>query len=157
MDKNLNFGRKKMTLDWLAMSFALTAGIAMAVQGSLNAVLGKYVGQIEATLLVHIIGSAMAGLIVLFGFGKGNLGKLMEVPWYAYLGGIISVLIIYGVAASIPKVGVALATTAIIVGQVSTAMLIDQFGLFGLEKVPFTFMKLAGLIFLALGARLMLS
>ncbi|HHX95804.1 MAG TPA: DMT family transporter [Clostridia bacterium] len=146
-----------MTLDWLAMSFALTAGIAMAVQGSLNAVLGKYVGQIEATLLVHIIGSAMAGLIVLFGFGKGNLGKLMEVPWYAYLGGIISVLIIYGVAASIPKVGVALATTAIIVGQVSTAMLIDQFGLFGLEKVPFTFMKLAGLIFLALGARLMLS
>ena len=94
-----------MTLDWLAMSFALTAGIAMAVQGSLNAVLGKYVGQIEATLLVHIIGSAMAGLIVLFGFGKGNLGKLMEVPWYAYLGGIISVLIIYGVAASIPKVG----------------------------------------------------
>ncbi|MGI6553886.1 MAG: DMT family transporter [Bacillota bacterium] len=146
-----------MTLNWLAMSFALTAGIAMAVQGSLNAVLGKYVGQIEATLLVHIIGSAMAGVIVLLGFGKGDLGKLMEVPWYAYLGGIISVLIIYGVAASIPKVGVALATTAIIVGQVSTAMLIDQFGLFGLEKVPFTCMKLAGLIFLALGARLMLS
>lgn len=146
-----------MGLDWLAMSFALASGVAMAFQGSLNAVLGKYVGEIEATFLVHVIGSAMAGIIILFGLGKGNLGKMLGVPWYAYLGGIISVLIIYGVAASIPKVGVALATTAIIVGQVSTAMLIDQFGLFGLEKIPFSLAKLAGLIFLALGARLMLS
>ena len=143
--------------DLIALLFAAVAGVAMAVQGSLNAVLGKYVGQIEATLIVHIIGSVMAGIIVLIGLGKGNLGKMLQVPWYAYLGGILSVLIIYGVAASIPKVGVAVATTAIIVGQVSSAMLIDQFGLFGLEKVPFTLVKLAGLVLLAVGARLMLA
>lgn len=146
-----------MGLDLIALLIAAVSGMAMAVQGSLNAVLGKYVGQIEATLIVHIIGSVLAGLIVLVGLSKGNLGKLMQVPWYAYLGGILSVLIIYGVAASIPKVGVAVATTAIIVGQVSTAMLIDQFGCFGLEKIPFTFMKLIGLILLAVGARLMLG
>lgn len=146
-----------MGFDLVALVVAAVAGIAMAVQGSLNAVLGKYIGQIEATLIVHIIGSVVAGLIVLVGLGKGNLGKMLQVPWYAYLGGVISVLIIYGVTASIPKVGVAVATTAIIVGQVSAAMLIDQFGLFGLEKVPFTVWKLFGLILLAAGAKLMLA
>lgn len=146
-----------MGFDLFALLIAAVSGIAMAVQGSLNAVLGKYVGEIEATMIVHIIGSIVAVLIVLLGFGKGNLGKMTEVPWYAYLGGVISVLIIFGVAASIPKVGVAVATTAIIVGQISTAMLIDQLGLFGLEKVPFTVSKLLGVILLAAGTRLMLG
>jgi transporter family-2 protein len=61
------------------------------------------------------------------------------------------------VVASIPRVGVALATTAIIVGQVATALLIDHFGWFGLEKMPFTWWKAAGLVLLAAGARLMLN
>lgn len=146
-----------MGFDIIALLTAAVAGMTMAVQGSLNAALSKFVGLIEATLIVHIIGSVLAGIIVLTGISKGNFGKLAQVPWYAYLGGILSVLIIYGVASSIPKVGVAVATTAIIVGQVSTAMLIDQLGCFGLEKVPFTLMKLLGLILLAAGARLMLA
>ncbi len=154
---NILMRRSIMGFDWLAILLAAVAGISMAVQGSLNAVLGKYVGQVEATFFVHIIGSLAVGAILLVGLGKGNMGKFMEVPWYAYLGGIISVLIIYGVAASIPKVGVALATTAIIVGQVSTAMLIDHFGLFGLEKIPFTLLKFGGLVLLAAGARMMLG
>lgn len=141
----------------LAVILAVVSGISMAVQGSLNSVLGKYVGKVEATLFVHIIGSIAIGAVLLLGFGKGNLGNFVNAPWYSFLGGLISVLIIYGVISSIPKVGVALATTAIIIGQVSTALLIDHFGLFGLEKISFTWMKLVGLILLAAGARLMLG
>ncbi len=65
--------------------------------------------------------------------------------------------IIYLVQASISKLGVAIATTAIVFGQVSTALLIDHFGLFGLREIPFTWWKLLGLIFLATGAKLMLN
>ena len=108
--------------------------------------------------MVHIIGLLTVG-IALFGLklGRGHLGKLGEVPWYGYLGGFISVLIIYGVVASMPKVGVANATTAIIVGQVTTAMLIDSTGLLGFEKCPITWMKVLGVLLLAAGAKLMLS
>ncbi|MBO8169778.1 MAG: DMT family transporter [Thermoanaerobacteraceae bacterium] len=146
-----------MTATVVALIIAAIAGAAMAVQGSLNSVLGKTVGQIEATLVVHIIGTLVVVLLVLFKLGNGDLSKLNQAPWYVYLGGVINVLIIYGVVASIPRVGVALATTAIIVGQVSTALVIDHFGLFGLEKVCFTWYKCAGLILLAVGARLMLN
>ena len=146
-----------MVLNWPALLTAMIAGISMAVQGTLNAILGKHVGQVEATFFVHVIGTAAVGLIVAVGLGKGNMSNFLQAPWYAYFGGIISVIIIYGVAASIPEVGVALATTAIIVGQVTTAMLIDHFGMGGLERVPITWPKVGGLMLLAAGARLMLG
>ncbi len=56
----------------------------------------------------------------------------------------------------IPRLGVASATTAIIVGQVLTALCIDHLGCFGLDKVPFTWTKLLGLALLAAGAWLLL-
>ncbi|NMA13882.1 MAG: DMT family transporter [Clostridia bacterium] len=141
----------------LPLLFALVAGIAMAIQGTLNSVLAKIIGLLEATFIVHIIGVVVV-CIALFGLrlGEGSLAKMSQVPWYGYLGGIISVLIIYFVVASIPKVGVANATTAIVVGQLTTAMIIDCTGLFGMEKVAVTWVKAVGMILLVAGARLML-
>ncbi|MDN5344250.1 MAG: bacterial/archaeal transporter family-2 protein [Clostridia bacterium] len=142
---------------WLALFLAMVSGIAMAFQGSLNSALGKITGLLQATLVVHLT-ATLAVIILLFTpLGHGNLGRLWHCPWYLWLGGLLGVLITYGVVASIPRVGVALATTAIIVGQVSTALLIDHFGLFGLEKLPFTWWKAAGLVLLAAGTRLMLN
>ncbi|HHT62381.1 MAG: DMT family transporter [Bacillota bacterium] len=143
---------------FLPLIIAALSGVAMAVQGTLNSYMSKIIGQLEATFMVHIIG-LLTVVIALFGLklGRGHLGKLGEVPWYGYLGGFISVLIIYGVVASMPKVGVANATTAIIVGQVTTAMLIDSTGLLGFEKCPITWMKVLGVLLLAAGAKLMLS
>ncbi|MGB9885788.1 MAG: DMT family transporter [Moorellales bacterium] len=133
------------------------AGAAMAFQGSLNTVLGRVTGLMPATLAVHAVGAATAALLLLFPLGEASLAKLLQAPWYAYLGGVLGVLIIYSVVASIPRLGVAVATTAIIVGQVGLAMLIDHYGLFGLQKAPFTWLKLGGLALLAIGARLMLN
>jgi transporter family-2 protein len=64
--------------------------------------------------------------------------------------------IIYLVAASIPAVGVCNATTAIIVGQVLTAVIIDHFGGFGLNRVPCSWNQLAGVALLAVGAKMLL-
>jgi len=141
----------------IAMLVAMLAGLTMALQGSLNSLLGKVVGLLEATFIVHIIGTltVVVGLFAL-GLGRGNLLRLPEAPWYSLAGGILGVIIVYGVVFSIPKLGMAVATTAIIVGQVSTALVIDHFGLFGLEKIPFSWVKGAGLLLLAAGARLML-
>lgn len=128
----------------------------MALQGSLNSALGKITGLWEATLLVHIIGTATVGAVILFTpLNQGDLTKLGDAPWYTLLGGVLSVAII-ALVTSIPRLGVAVATTAIIVAQVSTALLIDHLGLFGLQAVPFTWLKLVGMVLLAGGALLML-
>ncbi len=142
----------------LPLLLALVSGVLMAVQGSVNTALSKVVGLWEATFVVHAIGTLIL-LVVLFflKMGRGDLGGLSQAPWYSYLGGVISVFIIYLVAASIPRVGVANATTAIIVGQVLTAVIIDHFGGFGLQKIPCGWSQVAGLALLAIGARLLLK
>lgn len=137
---------------------ALVSGVLMAVQGSLNTALSKVVGLWEATFVVHATGTLVL-LVALFVLkvGRGDLTLLGQAPWYSYLGGLGGVFIIYLVAASIPSVGVANATTAIIVGQVLTAVLIDQVGGFGLERMPCGWNQVAGLVLLAVGAKLLLK
>lgn len=140
----------------IALVIAALSGIAMAVQGSLNTTLGEHIGLLAGTFLVHVIGSIFALLLLVIGVDSGKWDMLAKVPWYAYLGGIIGVGIVYGVVASISKVGVANATTAIIVGQVSMACAIDHFGLFGLDTVPFNIWKGLGMILMATSAWLLL-
>lgn len=142
----------------LFLLLALMAGITMAFQGSLNTILSKAIGLLEATFVVHLVGTIIIVItLLLLRPGKTGLGQIGQAPWYAVLGGVLSVLIIYAVVASISKLGVATATTAIIVGQVSVAVLIDHFGMFGLRQIPLTWWKLAGITMLATGAKLMLS
>lgn len=129
----------------------------MAVQGSVNSGLGKQVGVLMATLIVHALGTAFALLLLCLPFLRENKsGSLGSVPWYLYVGGVLGVGIVYLVAVSIARLGVAVTTTLIIVGQVGTALLIDELGLFGIQRTPFTWLKGAGLLLLAAGAGLLL-
>jgi len=144
-------------LNWLYLGLAALSGAAMAIEGSMNAALGKVVGVIESTLLVHLIGTIVVVVIMLFvGTGWSSWNKLGEVPWWAYLGGVLSVLIIYALVLSIPKVGVANATTAIIVAQISMAVLVDCLGLFGMQRHSFNYYDLLGIALLVVGARILL-
>lgn len=141
----------------LYLAIAAVSGAAMAVQGTFNSVMGKAIGVWESTLVVHIIGTLTVLIIMLvIGTGFNNFSKLSEVPWYAYLGGLLNVLIIFAVVKTMPKIGVGNATTAIIVAQVSTAILIDSLGLFGMKKYEFQYIDLLGVALLAVGARILL-
>lgn len=145
--------------------FLLIAGLAgalMAVQGTFNAQAGKIIGLTPATFIVNLLGSVTAALLLCFfqpggkGFGE-ILQKIPSMPFYAWLGGPIGVAIIYGVAVSIPRLGVGMATTGIITLQLLAAYAIDHFGLFGREHLPFNWIKLLGILLLAAGSYLLLK
>lgn len=146
-----------LTGEVMALLLAALSGILMAVQGSINATLSKAIGILESTFIVHVTGTLIViALLFILRLGKGNFSMYTQAPWYAYLGGAVGVGIIYLVVVSIPKVGVANATTAIIVGQVLAALAIDHFGLFGLQRMPCGWCQLAGMLLLAVGAKLLL-
>ncbi|PHJ38519.1 hypothetical protein P378_09360 [Desulforamulus profundi] len=99
----------------------------------------------------------MVGILVFVcRLGTCDLGKWMG-PLVHLPGGVLSVLIVYMVARSIPAVGVAPATTAIIVGQVLTAAAIDHLGLLGVARIPFSWYHMAGTFLMAGGAFLLLK
>lgn len=147
-----------MTERLLALLMACVSGSAMAVQGTLNSALGKVTGLFEASWVVHLSGLfIVSALLFILRLGAGSLREARSAEWYTLLGGPLNVLIIYLVVSSIPRVGVAPATTAIIVGQVVTAAAIDHFGLFGMKAISFNVTKGIGIVLLAIGAKLLLS
>lgn len=134
---------------------ATISGIAMAVQGTINASLSQKTSLISATFIVHIIGTLLAFLVVMAWRDPLLKHPWSSIPWYLYLGGVLSVIIVGLVAVSIPKIGVCNATTAIIIGQVSMAVLIDHFGLFGMSRLAWSPWQLVGIGFFAVGAKLL--
>lgn len=144
-------------LKFLSIPFVLAAisGAAMAIQGTLNSQLTEKTALLSSTLAVHIIGT-LATLIAVVAWKVPIFQhKWTQVPWYLYLGGLLSVVIIALVALTISRIGVCNATTAIIVGQVGAAVLIDHLGIFGVQRIAWNPMQVLGLILFASGAKLL--
>lgn len=138
------------------LAIAALSGAAMALQGTVNTALGKVIGTWESTLVVHIIGALASLLVILIlGIGFSCFGKMGQVPWYAYLGGILNVVIIYAVVRAMSEIGVGNATTAIITAQLITALVIDCTGAFGMKQYHFHYLDLLGIAMLAVGARIL--
>ncbi|NLW55930.1 MAG: DMT family transporter [Firmicutes bacterium] len=145
-------------MNLLYLLIAGLAGALMAVQGSLNSFLGEKLGLLPATFSVQLLGALTAGSLLLLCFrGESLFSQLSSVPLYYWLGGPIGVAITYTVAVSIPRLGVGNATTGIIFFQLLTAYLIDHFGLFNQETLPFTVAKAIGVVLMVSGAFLLLK
>lgn len=132
------------------------AGGSMAVQGVLNSILGEKIGEIEATFVVHVIATALLGLVLVSGLSGGNLKNIGTAPWFGFLGGPLSVIIVWGVLTSIAKVGAAPATTAILTVQILTALVVDYLGVTG-QKADIDITKAVGVVLFIVGAYLLLK
>jgi len=131
------------------------AGGSMAVQGALNSILGEKIGEIEATFVVHVIATALLGIVLASGITHGNIRNIGSAPWFSFLGGPLSVIIVWGVLASIARVGAAPATTAILTVQILTALALDYFGVTG-QKANIDITKAVGVVVFIIGAYLLL-
>jgi len=129
----------------------------MAVQGSINSLLGKKIGIWQTNFIVHLVAAIILVVILILNHNSISLSYFHDIPWFYFAGGVLAIIITYGVIVSIPELGVAVATTAIVTTQVLAAAVIDHFGLFGLDKIPFNWVKFTGIILLSLGVRLLLD
>lgn len=141
----------------LPLLLAAMAGALMPMQGAVNSWLAKKSSLAMATLWVYLTGAVAAALILLLApSARTPLASLLKAPWPALLGGVMGVAITWLVASAVPTVGMVVATTGILVAQVTTAGALDHFGLMGLEHSAFTLSKAAGALLLVAGAWLLL-
>ncbi|WP_350344828.1 DMT family transporter [Proteinivorax tanatarense] len=141
----------------LPLLVAAISGAAMTFQGTVNSALGKKIGVIEMSLVVHAIGLAASIIAVIF-FGtmpKFTLAKTH--PHYFFLGGILGVVIIVAVAFTIARTGAALGISVILIAQLVTAVILDHFGIFTLERIPIGATRVIGTILMIVGARLLVK
>ena len=140
-----------------ALAAAAASGVAMAFQGAVNATAAKAIGLWETTFAVLASGTLLTGAGLVLGLGQGGLARLGAAPWWSLLGGPVGPVITAAVAYGIRRAGAVGATTAIIVGQIGMAALIDHLGWLGIQPIPFSPLKLLGVALLAVGAWILLN
>ena len=128
----------------LGIWIAVLSGALMSIQGVWNTQVTKQsslwvlTGWVQLTALLVCVAAW-------FFTGRDPVGALWQVEnKYTLLGGILGAFITVTVIQSMGKLGPAQATMLIVIAQLVVSYLIELFGIFGVEKQPFDWKKLAG-------------
>ena len=119
--------------------------------------LGDRVGIVPA-VAVSVIVSLLCGLAALLVWERSFAGLRAAVhqPAWLWLGGIMSVFIVFAITVGPPRIGVTATVATVIAGNLVSAAVIDRFGWFGVDRVAVTWTRVFGFALLALGAALTL-
>ena len=141
-----------------AIFLSLVAGVAGSVQVAVSGAFGKRIGVLEATAFGSLGAAIIICSIVLVArqdFG-GILAGFREPPWL-WLNAAMGAIVVLSITFTAPRIGTFATIGLLIAGQLAMGVLIDAFGLFGLEKIPLNAPRLVGLVLLAVGAVLVLK
>lgn len=138
-----------------AALFVLVAGLFVAVQSPLFAMLSNRLGLLGSALVVNLGGAIVSGVLLVV-LGGGTFSKWASVPWYAWFSGAFGVFVISSIGFALPRIGAVSMSVGIIVSQLILGALIDHFGWFGVTIRTIDLARIAGLALLLLGAWLVI-
>lgn len=128
----------------IGVLISILSGVTMTLQGVFNTRLGEKIGSWETNVFVQGTGFILT-LIILFIAGKGSFKNIKSVNKLYLLGGALGVIIIFTVMQGISKLGPTCAISIILLAQLTSAAIVDAFGLFGTEKLTFGLSKYIGI------------
>jgi bacterial/archaeal transporter family-2 protein len=114
----------------ILLAVVVLAGAVLSVQAAINGRLGESVGVLRSSLLTFAVGTVVTGLLIFF-FEPAQAVSLLDVPKWQLTGALFGVVYMMVMVGAVPVVGTAVATVAVIVGQLGMGMLIDNFGWLG--------------------------
>ena len=130
---------------------AIISGTCMAVQGVFNTQVTKTTGMWVSSMWIQLT-AFLVCVIAWLATGRDSVTTIGKVePKYMLLGGVIGAGIIWTVIVSMGLLGPAKATIFIVTSQLIISYLIELLGLFGIEKEPFVWKKVIGLLIALIG------
>ena len=138
---------------------ASLTGMAIAVQSTITSRVGAQLGDIRTGILTNLMGGIIAGGLMLIWLLREGPAAWKVTPvliGFTLLSGFLGVLIITGISYSLQRAGVAAGLAGVIFGQLLLSSLIDNLGVGGVEPIPFTFLRGAGLLVTGFGVYLLL-
>lgn len=137
---------------WLSVGGSVAAGLLLSVIVRINATLGTRIGELEATLVVHLVGTAFALLVVAPWLGPQFWTQLGERSWPELSGGAISVAMVVVANYVVPVLGTAVAVTLFVAGDLLFSTVSDQRGWMDVVRVRISRRRLLGLLLAFVGA-----
>jgi transporter family-2 protein len=129
---------------------SIVAGMCMSFQGVFNTRLSDKIGTWGTNVLVQGIGLAITILVLLI-TGDSNFKNLKNSNKLYLLGGVLGAIIIYTVMCGIKALGPTCSIGIILIAQLTSAALIDAFGLFDTPQIKFGITKFIGIIVMIVG------
>jgi len=135
----------------LVLSLLMFAtGIGIPIMAALNGGLGARLGSPwAAAFLLFVSGAIIAGVAMMI-LGRPTQGWFSAPPMF-YAGGLLVAFYVLSITWTAPRIGVANAVFFVLVGQIFSAAVIDQFGLFGALKSPLTAQRWIGVALMLIG------
>lgn len=128
----------------------LVTGVCIPIMAAWNSRLGAELGSPwAAAFILFVLGSIVCGIAMIF-LGLPKHDWFSATPLY-YAGGLVVSLYILGITWTAPRIGVANAVFFVLLGQIVSAALIDQFGAFGALKSSLTTTRIIGIAFMLVG------
>lgn len=137
--------------------FALLAGIATAIEPGQNAGLAKSLARPLLAGVVSLVVSVAAicvAMLVTGQYGWPTLDRLAQVPWWAWLGGFLSILLILAQLYASPAIGAATFLGIIVTVGVLASLVLDHFGWIGFPVHPASVWRVAGAVLMVIGVGL---
>lgn len=134
----------------LAMFVGFLVAVMLVINGGLTAVYGAWL----ATIIIHVVG--LVAILIVYAFRPGPLIPKIRIPLYYFLGGALGVGTTLFNNMAFGVISLSSITGLGLLGQSLTSLIIDHFGIMGMEKRPFQKRKLIGFAFLAGGCLLIM-
>ena len=133
---------------------ALVAGAVLPVQTAVNNRMAVTIGSPVLGALVSFAVGTLSILIysLVSGESLSSLTSSKDAPAIAWIGGLLGAFFVTATIILMPRIGVALTISLIIAGQLITALVMDHFGLLGLEVRQVTPLRVLGVVLVGLGS-----
>lgn len=133
-------------------SLMIATGVGIPVMAALSAGLGSRYGSSGFAASILFFVALMISVVFLFA-AQGGVSTLPKVatPFYFYLGGVFVAFYVLSITWVAPKFGVGNAVAFVLLGQLISMAVIDQFGLLGAPVHSLTLQRSAGLTLMAVG------
>jgi bacterial/archaeal transporter family-2 protein len=140
-----------------AAVLAALAGVAGSVQVAVMGRFGERIGVLAAFLFASTIGT-LIGLVALLAAERslGGVAAAVRQPPWLWVGGVLGAFIVLTITVAAPRIGAAATIALLIAGQLAMGVVIDRYGLFGVERIIVSWPRVLGIALLAVGAALSL-
>ena len=132
---------------------AIVAGMMMPTQAAIN---NRLAGYVESPILSAFISFCIGTLALLIyilatGIPIANLANARNAPPIAWAGGVLGAFFVASAVVLVPRIGVALAFSLIIAGQMLITLVIDHFGWLGVDVRPINWPRALGAALITIG------
>ena len=131
---------------------AILVGAGLTVQIGMNATISRNAGSpLFAAAVNFFVGFVALCVVAVASGARPAPGTLTTVPGWAWLGGLCGAAYVASVTVLGPRLGAVALLALVLLGQMVSALAVDQFGVIGFPQSAVTPSRLLGAVLLVAG------